>query len=68
MNIKTLKLAFQSIHKDTAPDLSAKKEELSRSLIPKHSCGNVNLQLGRFSTTNDVDRRRDEVCGYNFTD
>lgn len=68
MNIKVLKQAFHTIHKDLTPDLPAKKEKLSRSLVPKHSCGNVNLQLGRFSMANDIDKRRNNICDYKFSD
>lgn len=68
MNMKSLKQAFQTIHNSSAPDLSSKKEEIARSLVPEHACGNVNLQLGRYSTDSDIDKRRREVCSYNFTD
>jgi len=68
MNIKKLTEAFYTIHKTSNPNISTKKEQLSRSLISKYSCGNVNLQLGRFSTIDDIDKRRNNVCNYKFSD
>ena len=67
MNMKSLKQAFSTIHKGPAPDLSSKKKEIARSLVPAHACGNVNLQLGRYSTDSDIEKRRQEVCAFDFT-
>lgn len=71
MSMKSLKQALQAafriIHKSAVPEFSSKKEEIARSLIPHYACGNVNLQLGRYSTDSDINKRRQEVCEYDFT-
>lgn len=67
MNMKSLKQAFHAVHKNSAPEFSSKKEEIARSLVPNYACGNVNLQLGRYTTDSDINKRRQEVCEYDFT-
>ena len=69
MNIKQIKDAFQMTTKEkTSRNFSQDRKTVKRSLVKKFSSGNVNLQLGRYSTESDIDKRRDSVCKYKFTD
>jgi len=68
MNIKLIKEAFHIIYKGTAPDLREDQKSIVRPLVRKLSTGNVNLQLGRFSSERDIDKRRESVCNFNFVD
>jgi len=68
MNIKLIIDAFKSIFSDTQEDNEYKSKDISRSLVASYTRGNVNLQLGRFSSVESIDRRREVICDYNFTD
>jgi hypothetical protein len=61
------KRAFRTIHKNLPPDFSTQKSEIAQSVVLRQSSGNVNLQSGRFSTADDLDKRRKKICAYDFT-
>ena len=68
MNIKLIKEAFHISDKGTAPNLNQDRKSIVRALVRKLATGNVNLQLGRYSSMRDIDERREKVCKYKFVD
>jgi len=68
MNIKSLIESFTTIHSAVTTDFSVTNKRIVRSLVSKYSCGNTNLQLGRFSTEKEITNRKRQVCNYKFSD
>tara|TARA_B100000745_G_scaffold267308_1_gene192957 strand:- start:519 stop:710 length:192 start_codon:yes stop_codon:yes gene_type:complete len=42
-------------------------EEKKRELVANYARGNVNLQLGRFSSYEDIEERKRKIFEHNFT-
>jgi len=69
MNIKRIKDAFQMTSKSKiAHDFPKNQKTAKPSLVKKFSTGNINLQLGRYSTERNIDERRENICKYKFID
>lgn len=62
--MRKFKEAFNTTHKETPQDIRLD----TRPLVRKVTRGNVNLQLGRFSSELEIDKRRESVCKYKFID
>jgi len=43
-------------------------EETIRNIVAKYARGNINLQFGRYSTTEQIDKRREAVCQFKYVD
>jgi hypothetical protein len=43
------------------------KEVNVRAIVQRHARGNVNLQLGRYITAEDLETRRKKFLSYNFS-
>ena len=67
MNIvRAIKLAFSA---PAAPgNAKALEREIDRRIVSRLSTGNVRLQMGLFSTREDIDEERKKARSYNFDD
>lgn len=68
MNIEPLKNVFKTIFPEQEPKEFQEHSLFIRYLVSRFSSGNVNLQLGRFSTKTTIEKRREQICNYHFID
>jgi len=66
MNIQSLKHAFKQLFNEQGFNHKEAQIDFKIGLIAKYSLGNVNLQRGQFSTKQDINKRREEICHYSF--
>lgn len=65
MNLKLIIEAFRTNSKQNPLGNYQKRKKITaRSLVKRFATGNINLQLGRFSTEGDIDERRKKVSEY----
>jgi hypothetical protein len=68
INIESLKSAFKTIHQKPKKQTPQKQSSFVSVLIQKLSLGNMNLQLGRYASEDTLNKRRKDICSYNFID
>jgi len=63
--LTTLKQTFYPTYANLA---ETTQQANVRQIITKHAEGNTSLQLGKFVTEADINRQRQEVCEFKFSD